>query len=84
MKEKMKVERLGCNDILSEMEQLQVLGGGIGGDGEHNDVCTHYQCEYNTGCTNSGCGTDTDCRNISCSHYSGCNHQPGQIDVTCP
>ena len=32
MKEKMKVERLGCNNILSEMEQLQVLGGGIGVD----------------------------------------------------
>ena len=76
MKEKVNVSEFGCNDILSEMEKLQVFGGGIGGDGNTHEGCTHNGCIYNNGCSNSGCGTDNDCVDVRCQSFQGCNIEP--------
>lgn len=81
MKEKMNVTEFGCNDILSEMEKIQVFGGGIGGNGGDNISCANHQCEFNDGCSNSGCGSDSGCVNLGCVHYSKCGEGPKPIEL---
>lgn len=83
MKEKKKVPELGCNDILSEMEKLQVLGGN-GGKGGDNIACLHHLCEYNNGCSNASCATDSGCLNEGCVYYNNCGgHEPINPNGNC-
>lgn len=85
MKEKKCLSGIGCIDILSEMERIHILGGGIGGDGGVYHNCTHIECHYNTGCPNMGCGTNTGtCGNSNCVTYTGCGITPADLFGDCP
>ena len=83
MSKKLKVGGLGCNDILSEMESLQILGGGIGGNGGLHDGCTHIRCLYNVGCPNVGCGTNNNCTDNSCHFFTECGILPADLYGEC-
>lgn len=66
MKEKRKnLSQVGL-DLLSEMEQLKIIGGGDDPTRGNNVTCTHTHC-VNHECKNGTC-SHADCTNGTCNN----------------
>lgn len=70
MKRKLEELFLKTKSLLTEMEQLEVMGGNGGDDPTRaNSSCVNVRCENNhcsnSNCTNYGC-ENTHCANLEC------------------
>ena len=58
MNKELEVTGIGSESILSEMEQIKVLGGGTNDRGDTNNGCVNHGCAINGSCSDNDCNSN--------------------------